>query len=57
MLKPSLVFILASTVAQTAGAVQLLGDVEVSRIPTAEKTMAEVVYRYQALDEGLATQL
>lgn len=57
MLKPCLAFILASTVAQTAGAVQLLGDVEVSRIPTAEKVMAEVVNRYQALDEGLANQL
>ncbi|MDH1315943.1 hypothetical protein N5C36_17840 [Shewanella xiamenensis] len=57
MLKHCLAFILASTVAQTAGAVQLLGDVEVSRIPTAEKVMAEVVNRYQALDEGLANQL
>ncbi|MFB2670562.1 hypothetical protein ACE02U_17455 [Shewanella xiamenensis] len=57
MLKPSLVFILASTIAQTAGAVQLLGDVEMSRIPAAKKTMPEVVDRYQALDEGLASQL
>ncbi|MGL4612710.1 MAG: hypothetical protein ACRCVV_02150, partial [Shewanella sp.] len=57
MLKPCLIFILASAITQTAGAVQLLGDVEVSRIATAEKTMAEVVNRYQALDEGLASQL
>lgn len=61
MLKPSLMLILASAFAQSAGAAQLLGnvnvDVEASRIATAKKTMAEVVNRYQALDEGLVTQL
>ncbi|MBO6226295.1 MAG: hypothetical protein J6N68_01295, partial [Shewanella sp.] len=57
MLKPVLTLILASSLINTASAVQLLGDVEVSRLPTAEKTMGEVVTRYQALDDGLTQQL
>lgn len=57
MLKPVLMLILASSLINTASAVQLLGDVEVSRLPTAETTMGEVVTRYQALDDGLTQQL
>lgn len=57
MLKPVLTLILASSLINTASAIQLLGDVEVSRLPTAEKAMAEMVTRYQALDQGLAQKL
>jgi len=57
VLKPVLMLILASSLINTASAVQLLGDVEVSRLPTAETTMGKVVTRYQALDDGLTQQL
>ncbi|MBP7663433.1 MAG: hypothetical protein KA770_06235, partial [Shewanella sp.] len=54
MLKPVLTLILTTSLMTTASAVQLFGDVEVSRLPTAEKTIGDVVTRYQALDDGLA---
>ena len=57
VLKPVLTLILAGSLINTVSAVQLFGDVEVSRLPTAETTMGEVVTRYQALDDGLTQQL
>ena len=57
MLKPIFSLILISSFINTASAVQLLGNVEISRLSTADKTMNQVVSRYQALDEGLAQKL
>lgn len=57
MLKPIFSLILISSFINTASAVQLLGNVEISRLSTADKTMNQVVSRYQALDEGLAQKI
>ncbi|MCH1929607.1 hypothetical protein L9G16_05385 [Shewanella sp. A25] len=57
MLKPSFALALSLGLSQTASAVQLFGDVEISRLPTAEQSLGEVVSRYQALEQGLSAQL
>lgn len=56
MLKPSLALFIAMSFIPCANAITLLGDVEGARLQQAEKTIGDVVTRYQALDEGL-TQL
>ena len=57
MLKPVFSLILVCSFINTASAVQLLGNVEISRLSAAEQTMNQVVSRYQALDEGLTQKL
>lgn len=57
MLKPVFSLILVCSFINTASAVQLLGNVEISRLSAAEQTMNQVVGRYQALNEGLTQKL
>lgn len=57
MLKPVLTLILVTSLFNTVSAIQLFGDVEVSRLPKAEQTIGEVVTRYQAFGDRLTQQL